>query len=134
MQLAHTSPADDDSSGAPYTRADISNSIIYGLGTDLSHGDLSGTDITLDYCLLKSAGSDDDNFSYCLWDTDPLYRNDREKYIFDYRLGENSPAIGAGYVHAVDPRAAVDAYGNERGSEPDLGAYVYVPQQAGTAD
>ena len=78
--------------------------------------------------------SDDDNFSYCLWDTDPLYRNDREKYIFDYRLGENSPAIGAGYVHAVDPRAAVDAYGNERGSEPDLGAYVYVPQQAGTAD
>jgi len=134
LQLAHTSPADDDSSGAPYTRADISNSIIYGLGTDLSHGDLSGTDITLDYCLLKSAGSDDDNFSYCLWDTDPLYRNDREKYIFDYRLGENSPAIGACYVHAVDPRAAVDAYGNERGSEPDLGAYVYVPQQAGTAD
>lgn len=132
LQLDHTGLDDDnDGSGAPFTSADISNSIIYGLGDDVNRGDLTGTGIAIRYCLLKSAGSDDDNFISCLWDTDPLYRNDRSAYIFDYRLQAESPAIGAGMQYAVDPRAAVDANGNPRGTTPDLGAYVFVPEDAG---
>lgn len=132
LQLAHTSEKDSDESGAPYTTANIANSIIYGLGTDLSHGDLKGTAVRMDHCLLKSAGSDDEEFTGCLWDTDPLYRNDRSAYIFDYRLKEESPARGAGSPYASDPRAAVDAYGNARGPQPDLGAYVYTPEDPET--
>lgn len=129
LQLDHTSDKDSDGSPAPYTLARIANSIIYGLGTDLSHGDLAGTDVRLDHCLLKSAGKDDNEFTGCLWDTDPLYRNDRSAYIFDYRLQEGSPARGAGSSYATDPRAAIDAYGNPRGPQPDLGAYVYTPAE-----
>lgn len=137
LQLYHTGytpkdgkDKDDDGSGAPFASADISNSIIYGIGDDVNRGDLTGTNISIRYCLLKSAGSDDDNFISCLWDTDPMYRNDRAAYVFDYRLQPGSPAIGAGMQYAVAPRAAVDAYGNPRGTAPDLGAYVFVPDDA----
>lgn len=136
LQLAHTGYAgknggekDDDGSGAPYLSADVRNSIIYGLGNDVSHGDLTGTDVHLAFCLLKSEGKDDDNFHSCLWGADPLYRNDREKYVFDYRLSEDSPAIGAGSTAGLNPRAAVDAYGTPRATPPTLGAYEYVPQE-----
>lgn len=124
LQLSHTSDKDADGSGGALMTARIANSIVYGLGTDLNIGDLRGTSVSITRCLLKSAGSDDDEFRDCLWDTD-LYRNDRSAYIFDYRLQRDSPARGAGLAVATDPRAAVDAYGNPRGSTPDLGAYVF---------
>lgn len=126
LALAHISNDEknglDDGSGLPYLRADITNTIIYGLGSDISHGDLTGTDIRLHRCLLKSEGSDDDNFTECIWDTDPLYRTVRSEYFFDYRVKPESPAIGA-----ADPAypAPDDAYGLPRGASPDLGAYVY---------
>jgi len=130
LQFAHlAADKDDDTGGAPYTKAHIANSIIYGLGSDISHGDLTGTGITLHRCILKSEGSDDDNFIECMWDTDPLYRNDRENYIFDYRLSEGSPAIAAGLPEATDPRAVIDAFGHPRGATPDIGAYVYTPSE-----
>lgn len=129
LQFGHLDADSDDESGNPYLRADISNSIIYGLGTDLSHGDLEGTGVTLRRCLLKSAGSDDANFIGCLWDTDPEYRTVREDYIFDYRLRDGSPAIGAADPSLTAPDAAVDAYGLPRGLTPDLGAYVYQPEE-----
>ncbi|MDE5632627.1 MAG: hypothetical protein K2I54_07470, partial [Muribaculaceae bacterium] len=112
----------DDDSGLPYLSADITNSIIYGLGADLSHGDLEGTDARLHRCLLKSEGSDDDNFTECIWDSDPLYYTVRSDYFFDYRIKPESPAIGA-----ADPSypAPTDAYGLPRGAAPDLGAYVF---------
>lgn len=112
----------DDDSGLPYLSADITNSIIYGLGADLSHGDLEGTDARLHRCLLKSEGSDDDNFTECIWDSDPLYYTVRSDYFFDYRIKPESPAIGA-----ADPSypAPCDAYGLPRGAAPDLGAYVF---------
>ena len=50
----------------------------------------------------------------------------REDYIFDYRLRDTSPAIGAANP-AFIPSAATDFYGTPRGNTPDLGAYVYVP-------
>ena len=107
--------------------ADISNSIIYGNGTEISHGNLTDTAITLRYCLLKSEGSNDDNFISCIWGKDPLYYTVREEYIFDYRLKNGSPAIGAGHPEYTLPEAEFDRYGLPRGSQPDMGAYVYVP-------
>ncbi len=128
VQFSHLNADSDDESGAPFLTADITNSIIYGLGTDLSHGDLNGTAVTLRRCLLKSAGSDDANFINCLWDTDPEYRTVRDDYYFDYRLHDGSPAVGAADPALTLPRAAADAYGLPRGPAPDLGAYVYTPE------
>ena len=128
IQMAHLSPEPsglDDLSGLPYLRAEFTNSIIYGLGTDLSHGDLTGTEVVFNRCLLKSEGTDDANFLSCLWGEDPLYYTIRDEYVFDYRLKEESPAIGAGYQALTLPEAATDAYGLSRGPVPDLGAYVY---------
>lgn len=124
LQFGHVDEESDDTSGLPYTKADISNSIIYGLGSDLSHGDLSGKEIYLRRCLLKSAGTDDENFINCLWDTDPGFLTVREDYYFDYRLHDDSPALGAADPALTAQEASTDRYGLPRGSAPDLGAYV----------
>ena len=79
------------------------------------------------HCLLKSKGSDDDNFISCIWDEDPLYYTVRSEYLFDYRLRDESPAIGAADPALTSPRAALDSYGLTRGSRPDIGAYVWSP-------
>lgn len=129
LAFNHVDEESDDGSGKPYTSAEITNSIIYGLGSDLSHGDLTGMDIHLRRCLLKSAGSDDDNFINCLWDTDPLFRTVREEYYFDYRVKVESPAIGAADPTLLLPQSATDRYGLPRGSAPDLGAYVYTAEE-----
>lgn len=129
VQFTHLSFDDktgfDDGSGLPFVAADFSNCILYGLGTEMSHGDLTGTDVYFRRCLLRSAGTDDDNFLMCIWDEDPLYYTVREDYIFDYRLKPESPAIGAADPLLTLPEAATDAYGLNRGAVPDLGAYVY---------
>ena len=73
-------------------------------------------------------GSDDDNFfgnhvgagPSCFIPCVPTI------ITFDYRLREGSPAIGAADPALTLREAAVDFFGNERGAEPDLGAYVYV--------
>lgn len=129
LALTHLDAESDAGTGTPYTTAEISNSIIYGLGSDIAPGDLTGTGVFLRNCLLKSAGSDDENFVNCLWDSDPLYYTVREDYLFDYRLKPESPAIGAGNALLTRPDAAVDAYGLPRGGAPDLGAYVFVMPQ-----
>lgn len=125
IAFSHFNGDTDDLSDHPYLTATIDNSIIYGLGPDLSHGDLSGTDIMIRNCLLKSDGSDDDNFISCLWNEDPLYYTVRNEYIFDYRLKDDSPAIGAADPSLTAAEAETDGYGLQRGQQPDLGAYVY---------
>ncbi len=130
IAFSHIDGKSDDLSDHPYGKAFIDNSIIYGLGADLSHGDLAGTEIYLRRCLLKSKGNDDDNFLECIWGEDPLYYTVRNEYIFDYRLKDDSPAIAAGDRALTSPRAAVDGYGLSRGSEPDLGAYVFSPSES----
>lgn len=120
--------SEDLAEGDVLTVADISNCIIYGLGSDISNGNLDDTSVYLRTCLLKSNGTDDSNFVSCLWNSNPLFYTVREDYVFDYRLKENSPAIGAGNPVLMLPAAAVDAYGNARGATPDLGAYVYTQQ------
>lgn len=117
----------DDTSGLPYTAAEITNSIIHGYGGEVSHGDLTGTSIYLRSCLLKSTGSDDDNFINCIWGEDPLFYTVRNDYFFDYRLKPESPAIGAADPSLTLPEAATDAYGMPRAFPADLGAYVFTP-------
>lgn len=115
----------DDGSGLPYCQASINNSIIYGIGADLSHGDLSGTQIFFRNCLMRSAGSDDDNFINCLWDEDPLFYTVREDYLFDYRLQPESPAIGAADPALDSFLPATDLHGLPWAR--DLGANTFAP-------
>lgn len=129
VQFAHLS-ADpdkglDDGSGLPYTEARFSNSILYGLGSELSHGDFTGTAVTFNRCLFKCEGNDDENFINCIWESDPLYYTVRDEYIFDYRLRPESPGIASADPALTLPEAAVDSYGLARGDAPDLGAYVF---------
>jgi hypothetical protein len=104
---------------------DVSNSILYGNGSIVYPGDLFGYDFYLRASLLKPNGSDDDNFIGILWNTDPLFYTVRSDYYFDYRLHDDSPAIGAANASLTLPEATYDFYGNARGTSPDLGAYVY---------
>lgn len=134
LAFSHTDEASIDDTGLPLLNADISNSIIYGLGADLSHDDLTGLDIKIRNCLIKSNGTDDDNFITCIWGEDPLYYTVRNEYIFDYRLRDDSPAIASADPNLTLPEAAVDPYGLERGAAPDLGAYVYTPSDGGMSD
>ena len=123
LQMSHIDADSDDESGLPYTKAEVSNSIIYGLGSDLNHGDFEGTEIYLRRCLLRSEGTDDNNFINCMWGTDPGFLTERSEYYFDYRLHDDSPAVGSADPALTAPEAAVDRYGIERGMTPNIGAY-----------
>ncbi len=125
--LGENFPESDDQSGLPATTAEVSNSIIHGYGGEVSHGDLTGSNIFIRNCLLKSAGKDDDNFINCIWDADPLFYTVREDYFFDYRLKPESPAIGAADPALTLPEASIDGYGLSRTAPADLGAYVFTP-------
>ncbi len=127
VMLRHLSPdkAEPDLTDTPYTDADFSNCIIYGLGGEVSPGNLTGAAVTLRRCLLGSKGSDDDNFINCLWESDPLYRTVRADYIFDYRLLPDSPAIQGADRSLTRDDATVDRYGVTRSAE--LGAYAFDP-------
>jgi len=76
-----------------------------------------------------SSGENDENFIDCLWDKDPLYFTDREAYLFDYRLQDDSPAFGAGNPSLTLPATASDAFGTPRDlTAPALGAYERQPE------
>lgn len=132
LRLEHLDPDDEnepepenpDDAQLPWmTATEIHNTIIYGLGPDLSHGDLEGLPVTIVNCLLKSAGSDDQNFINCLWDTDPLFGVERDNYIFDYRVAADSPALEAGDTDRHYPLAETDMLGAGRLPRPTIGAY-----------
>ncbi|MCC8115282.1 MAG: hypothetical protein LIP03_15080 [Bacteroidales bacterium] len=108
------------------TKALITNTITYGLGSDVTPGDFTGWDVYFKRCLFKSAGTDDDNFIDCLWDEDPLFYTVRDEYLFDYRLKPDSPAIDAAYPALSENRLEDDFYGVKRTLE--LGAYSFVAQ------
>ena len=110
----------DDVSG------DVSNCILYGNGAIVTPGDLFGRDFYIRSSLLKPNGTDDDNFIGILWGKDPKFYTVRSDYYFDYRLRDESPAIAAAIPTLMLPEATLDYFGNYRGAEPDLGAYVYV--------
>lgn len=106
-------------------KVDVTNSITWGIGSDVAPSDLTGTDIYFRRCLFKSNGTDDDNFQNCIWDADPLFYTVREDYLFDYRLQPDSPAIGAA-DDAFDLHLAPNDWYGVRSTVPaDLGAYNF---------
>lgn len=128
LSLGHVNEKTDDCSGLPYTSAMITNSIIYGNGSAIAPADITGCTITLQRCLLKPAGSDDDNFIDCLWDTDPLFALDRDAYNFDYRLLPDSPAAEAADPALDTPSTpATDYYGTPLALT--LGAFALTPAE-----
>ena len=131
VQFTHLSesldPAEDEDASQPYLWAMFSNCIIYGNGSELSHGDLDNTSVTLQRCLLKSSGSNDEHFIDCLWDTDPAYYTVREQYLFDYRLRPESPAAAAADPAWMSPLTPSDRFGTPRDPVAlSLGAYQFV--------
>lgn len=122
LQFFHYDADHDNESGMPLLKADFTNSVVYGNGTDLSEGDFTGTDITFRRCALKSEGEDDDNFISCIWGEDPLYATVREDYYFDYRLLPDSPLAGKADPLLTLPEAATDFYGLPRLPSPSIGA------------
>ena len=120
-------PAND----TPLMRASVENCIVYGLGSDINEGDLTGSQVFLRNVLLKSEGTDDDNFINCLWGEDPLFYTVRSDYYFNYRLKPDSPAIGAGNREYVNDPTLYDMDGLNRLADgnPALGAYVFVPEE-----
>ena len=119
---------DYDNDSLPALDAHVDNCIIYGNANELNSGDYSGTNVLLRNCLLKSKGTDDANFISCVWGGDPKFYTVREKYVFDYRLKNESDAIAAGDRSLCPASARYDRYGQDRWQRDgiDLGAYVWV--------
>ena len=110
--------------------ASFDNCIFYNSlskNPEINDGNLDGFDVYLRYCLLKSSGVDDDHFINCVWKGDPCFLTVREDYIFDYRLGNESDAIGKGNPDLCPVEARYDRYGKDRFATGaiDLGAYVW---------
>lgn len=107
-------------------KASFENCILYGITSPLSPGDLDGTDVYFHNVLLGVGGNDDEHFINCIWDEDPLFETVREKYDFNYRLKEDSPAIGKGNPEFVTPIDLYDMDGTDRlaSGAPALGAYA----------
>lgn len=126
--LYHLSPANAEESRLDFMSAYFENSIIYGMGGTLNVGDFKGADVFLRNVLIGAAGENDNNFIDCIFDEDPLFYTDRPKYIFNYRLQPESPAIGAGNPGYVTDICLWDMDGNNRlkDGNPALGAYVFV--------
>lgn len=109
-------------------KADFNNCILYGLSSEINEGDLNDFNVYLRNCLFKSSGTDDAHFINCIWEGDPLFLTDRDEQLFDYRLDNESGAIGKGNASLCPEEARYDRYGNDRFARGavDLGAYVWV--------
>ena len=110
-------------------RAYFDNCILHGLPPELNEGKLDDFNVYMRYCLFKSDGENDAHFINCVWKGDPLFLTVRDDYIFDYRLGNESDAIGKGNPDLCPEEARYDRYGNDRfmRSSVDLGAYMWIP-------
>lgn len=139
LNLDHTGKGGefDPDTEHPFLTADITNTIIYGNGKEISHwyftgpeqtgvdNDIVGCQVFFRRCLFKPAGTDDDNYLNCLWDSDPEWNVDRNEYIFDYRPSPESPAA-TGADAALDPvpsAVACDLLGVPRPYGGAVGAY-----------
>ena len=119
----------EDGTVAPFQGA-FNNCIFYGNTSELNMSHLDNVGIYMRNCLFKSSGEDDDFFINCVWDADPKFYTEREKYIFDYRLHDGSDAIARGDRSLCPATARYDRYGQDRFASEghDLGAYVWVPE------
>ena len=110
-------------------KAYFDNCIFYGLSSEINEANLDDFDVYMRYCLFKSSGTDDEHFINCVWEADPCFLTVRDDYIFDYRLGNESNAIGKGNPDLCPNEARYDRFGNDRlmHGALDLGAYVWIP-------
>lgn len=124
-------------------RAYFDNCILHGISDELSAGfydavkdtisennvlKLDGYNVLMRYCLLKGSGTNDSHFINCVWEGDPHFLTVRDDHFFDYRLGNESDAIGKGNTALCPEEARYDRYGQDRlaRGSVDLGAYVWV--------
>ncbi|MBQ9218371.1 MAG: hypothetical protein IJ160_09405 [Muribaculaceae bacterium] len=107
----------------------VDNCILYGMSQEINIGDLEGTGLYLRNCLMKLSGSDDAHFIDMTWKADPKFYVNRDDYIFDFRLKNESEAIARGNRSYCPTRARYDRYGVDRWSRDgiDIGAYTWVP-------
>ena len=126
LTLSYLKRAESSGNTNPLMKASFDNCIIYGITSPLTPGDLEETDVYMRNVLLGVGGSDDNHFISCVWDEDPLFETVRNDYIFNYRLKDDSPAIGAGNPEYVTPQCLVDMDGINRleWGNPALGAYA----------
>lgn len=124
------SRADNKTDPNPLMKANFNNCIIYGMGMPVSPTDLTGSEVFVRNCLVKTAGVNDDNFIDCFWDEDPLFLTVRSDYYFNYHLQPDSPALGKGNPDLITPQCLVDMDGVDRMTAPPdpgypaLGAYA----------
>lgn len=103
------------------------NTIIYGNNQDEIVFDIydgTSVDYTFDHCLIRTRmNTGNDSFINTLVNQDPLFHDTQ---THDFRLSEESPAIGAG-----NPDIAIeiptDIEGNDRTQRVDIGAVQYYP-------
>ncbi|MDD2961913.1 MAG: hypothetical protein PHR45_07545 [Muribaculaceae bacterium] len=126
INLEYLYPSDFDK--VQLLEARFDNCLLYGNTSDINHGELAETSVLFRNCLLRSSGSDDANFINCKWGGDPKFYTEREKYIFDYRLRNESDAIAIGNKEYCPASTQFDRYGNDRfaGAGLDIGAYVWI--------
>lgn len=115
--------------GVPFPTGYVDNCILYGMAQEINIGDLAETGLYLRNCLMKLNGTDDEHFINMVWKADPKFRVQREDYIFDYRLGNESDAIARGNRSYCPQRARYDRYGTDRFARDgiDIGAYAWTP-------
>lgn len=133
LSLYHCMPDEAEENSLPLMKASFENGIIWGdIGSPIYPGDLLGSDVFLKDMLLKADGTDDDNFINCVWNEDPLFFTVRNEYYFNYHLKEGSPAIGRGNPAYVVSETLddMDGYYRLADGNPDLGAYVYRPEES----
>lgn len=107
-------------------QAQFKNCIIYGITSPLSPEDLDDTGVYMRNVMFGVNGSDDGHFISCFWDQDPLFETVRNDYYFNYRLMDDSPAIGVGNPEFVNSECLFDMDGVNRleWGSPALGAYA----------
>lgn len=112
-------------SAAPM-QAQFKNCIIYGITSPLSPEDLDDSGVYMRNVMFGVNGSDDGHFISCFWDQDPLFETVRNDYYFNYRLMDDSPAIGVGNPEFVNSECLFDMDGVNRleWGSPALGAYA----------
>ncbi len=126
LTLSYLTRAESSGITNPLMKASFENCIIYGITSPITPGDLADTDVYLRNVLLGVGGSDDDHFISCIWNENPEFETIRDEYLFNYRLKDDSPAIGAGNPAYVTPQCLKDMDGVDRleWGNPALGAYA----------
>ncbi len=101
------------------------NSVVYGsLQEEVAFDLLPGSTMnyTFDHCLIRTQhNTNTQNFINVIINRSPQFHNIN---LQDYRIGLNSPAIGAGKA-TIANEIPLDILGRNRQLRPDIGAYQY---------